>query len=144
MLQSFVNIAENVLKPILDICMSFLKFNWSKKEIHQSYWNLSVLPIKNNINIGPEVRLKKNVMFHFLREICTVTGHDHLLKIEFRCSRRVISSCSTSGTWHVTLIKHLLVSHKWGYGSIVIMTKGIYLWSFVTYAKYHLSISNGL
>jgi hypothetical protein len=29
---------------------------------------------KNNINIGPEVRLKKNLMFHFLPEICTCSA----------------------------------------------------------------------
>jgi hypothetical protein len=33
---------------------------------------------------------------------------------ELRCSGRVSSSCSTSGTHHVTLVTNLVITHEWG------------------------------
>ena len=47
-------------------------------------------------------------------------------------SGMVSSSCTTSRTCHVTLVKYLVVSHEWGKGKIVFTTKGTDRWSFVT------------
>ena len=41
---------------------------------------------------------------------------------ERRCSGRISSSCSTSGTRRVTLVTNLVISHKWGKKRIVITT----------------------
>ena len=51
---------------------------------------------------------------------------------ELRCSGRVSSSCSTSGTHHVNLIKNPVISREWGKDREVFATNGTYPWSFVT------------
>ena len=51
---------------------------------------------------------------------------------ELRCSGKVSSSCSTSGTCHVNLVTILVISHEWGKDWEVFTTSGTYLWSFVT------------
>jgi hypothetical protein len=48
------------------------------------------------------------------------------------CCGRVNSSCSTCDTRRFTLVTNRVVSHGWGKDRIVIMTNGIYPWSFVT------------
>ena len=52
---------------------------------------------------------------------------------ELRCSGRVSSSCSTSGTRRVTLVTNLVISHEWGKDRKVLMTSGTYPWSIVTH-----------
>jgi hypothetical protein len=51
---------------------------------------------------------------------------------ELRCSRRVRSSCSTSGTYRVNLVTNPVISHECGKDREVFMTSGTYPWSFVT------------
>ena len=51
---------------------------------------------------------------------------------ELRCSGRVDSSFSTSGTRRVNLIINPLISHEWGKDREVLTTSGTYPWSFVT------------
>ena len=53
------------------------------------------------------------------------------LKIEYelKCSGRVSSSCSTSGTRHVNLVTNPVISHEWGKDREVFTTSGTYhLW----------------
>jgi hypothetical protein len=49
---------------------------------------------------------------------------------EERCSGRVRSSYSTSGTSFTTFVlwKDMVASHEWGKGETVITTKGTYPW----------------
>ena len=51
---------------------------------------------------------------------------------ELRCSGRVSSSCSTTGTRFVNLITNPLISQEWGKDWEVLTTSGTYPWSFVT------------
>ena len=51
---------------------------------------------------------------------------------EIRCSGRVSSSCSTSGTHRVNLVTNPVISREWGKDREVCTTSGTYLWSFVT------------
>jgi hypothetical protein len=51
---------------------------------------------------------------------------------ELRCSGKVSSSCSTSGTRRVNLITNPVISREWGKDSEVFTTSGKYPWSFVT------------
>ena len=51
---------------------------------------------------------------------------------EVRCSGRVSSSCSTSGTRCVNLVTNPVISHEWGKDRQVLTTSGTYPWSFVT------------
>ena len=51
---------------------------------------------------------------------------------EFRCSGRVSSSCSTSGTRRVNLVTNPVISREWGKDREVLTTSGTYPWSFVT------------
>jgi hypothetical protein len=48
---------------------------------------------------------------------------------ELWCSRRVSSSCSTSGTRHVNLVTNPVISREWGKDREVFTTSGTYLWS---------------
>ena len=51
---------------------------------------------------------------------------------ELRCSGRVSSSCSTSGTRRVNLVTNPVISREWGKDREVFATSGTYPWSFVT------------
>jgi hypothetical protein len=51
---------------------------------------------------------------------------------DLRCSGRVSSSCSTSGTRRVNLVTNLVISHEWRKDREVFKTSGAYPWSFVT------------
>ena len=51
---------------------------------------------------------------------------------ELRCSGRISSSCSTSGTRHVNLVTNPVISREWGKDREVFATSGTYPWSFVT------------
>ena len=51
---------------------------------------------------------------------------------ELRCSRRVSSSCSTSGTRRVNLVTNPVISRERGKDREVFTTSGTYPWSFVT------------
>ena len=55
------------------------------------------------------------------------------LKIEgeLGCSGMVSTSCSTSGTCRVTLVKNPLISHEWWKDREVLMISGTYPWSIV-------------
>ena len=41
---------------------------------------------------------------------------------ELRCSRRICSSCSTSGTRHVNLVTNPVINHEWGKDGEVLTT----------------------
>jgi hypothetical protein len=62
---------------------------------------------------------------------------------KFRCSRRVCSSCSTSGTRRVNLVTNPVVSHAWGNDREVFTTSGTYSWSFVTQKFHNGQLSHG-
>ena len=47
---------------------------------------------------------------------------------ELRCSGKVNSSCSISGSRHVTLVSNLVISHEWGQDWIAITTNITHLW----------------
>jgi hypothetical protein len=49
-----------------------------------------------------------------------------------RCSWRVSSPCSTSGTRRVNLVTNPMISHELGMNPWVLTTSGTYPWSFVT------------
>jgi hypothetical protein len=51
---------------------------------------------------------------------------------ELRCSGRLGSSCSNSGTRRVILATSLVISHEWTKNREVFTTSGKYPWSFVT------------
>jgi hypothetical protein len=51
---------------------------------------------------------------------------------ELRCSRRVGSSCSTSGTRRVNLVTNPVINHGWGKDRKVFTTGEAYPWLFVT------------
>jgi hypothetical protein len=51
---------------------------------------------------------------------------------ELRCSGRLGSSCSNSGTRRVILATSLVISHEWRKNREVFTTSGKYSWSFVT------------
>jgi hypothetical protein len=51
---------------------------------------------------------------------------------ELRCSGRVGSSCSTSGTRRVNLVTNTVISREWGKNRELFTTSGTYPWSFVT------------
>ena len=51
---------------------------------------------------------------------------------DLRCSGRVGSSCSTSGTRRVNLVTKPVISREWGKDREVFTTSGTYPWSFVT------------
>ena len=51
---------------------------------------------------------------------------------ELRCSGRVDTSCSTSGTRRVNLVTNPVISRELGEDQEVFTTSGTYLWSFVT------------
>jgi len=50
---------------------------------------------------------------------------------ELRCSGRMISSTSTSGTRRVNLVTNPVISHEWEKNREVLTTSGTYPWSFV-------------
>jgi hypothetical protein len=52
---------------------------------------------------------------------------------ELRCSGRVSSSCSTSGTRRVYLIIDTVISHEWGKDREVLTTSGTYYVIYDTY-----------
>ena len=54
------------------------------------------------------------------------------LEVLFRCSGRVCSSCSTSGTRRVTLVTNSIINHVWSRNWNVIMANRTYMWLFVT------------
>ena len=62
---------------------------------------------------------------------------------ELRCSRRVSSSCSTSGTRRVNLVTNPVISREWGKDQEVFTTCGTYPWSFVTQIFHNGQPSHG-
>ena len=50
---------------------------------------------------------------------------------ELRCSRRVSSSCFTSGTRRVNLVANPVINREWGKDREVLTTSGTHPWSFV-------------
>ena len=62
---------------------------------------------------------------------------------ELRCSRRVSSSCSTSGTRRVNLVTNPMINHEWGKDQEVFTTSGTYPWSFVTLIFHNGQPSHG-
>ena len=51
---------------------------------------------------------------------------------ELRCSGRLSSSCSTSGTRRVNIVTNPVIRHEWGKDRVVFTTGGTCPWSFVT------------
>jgi len=62
---------------------------------------------------------------------------------ELRCSGRVSSSCSTSGTRRVNLVTNPVISGARGKDRKVFTTSGTYPWSFVTQIFHNDQPSNG-
>ena len=62
---------------------------------------------------------------------------------ELRCSGRVSSSCSTSGTRRVNLVTNPVISREWGKDLEVFTTSGTYPWSFVTHIFHNGQPSHG-
>jgi hypothetical protein len=65
---------------------------------------------------------------------------------EIRCSGRVSSSCSTSGTRRVNLVTNSVISREWGKDREVFTTSawsGTYPWSFVTQIFHNGQPSHG-
>jgi hypothetical protein len=62
---------------------------------------------------------------------------------ELRCSGRVSSFCSTSGTRRVDLITNPMISHEWGMDREVFTTSGTYLWLFVTHILHRGQLGHG-
>jgi hypothetical protein len=62
---------------------------------------------------------------------------------ELRCSGRVSSSRSTSGTRRVNLVTNPVISREWGKGREVFTTSGTYPWSFVTQIFHNGQPSHG-
>ena len=62
---------------------------------------------------------------------------------ELRCSGRVGSSCSTSGTRRVNLVTNPVMNREWGKDREVFTTSGIYPWSFVTQIVHNGQPSHG-
>ena len=62
---------------------------------------------------------------------------------ELRCSGRVGSSCSTSGTRRVNLVTNPVISREWGKDRKVFTTSGTYSWSFVTQIFHNGQPSHG-
>ena len=62
---------------------------------------------------------------------------------ELRCSGRVGSSFSTSGTRHVNLVTNPVLSREWGKDREVFTTSGTYPWSFVTQIFHNGQSSHG-
>ena len=62
-----------------------------------------------------------------------VTETSRKTESELRCSGRVGSDCSTSGTRRVTLVTNPVTNHEWGKGRNVLTTSGTYPWSSVTH-----------
>ena len=62
---------------------------------------------------------------------------------ELRCSGRVSSSCSTSGTRHVNLVTNPVISREWRKNREVFTTSGTYSWSLVTQIFHNGQPSHG-
>ena len=62
---------------------------------------------------------------------------------ELRCSGRVSSSCSTSGTRFVNLVTNPVISREGGKDQEVLTTSGTYPWSFVTQIFHNGQPSHG-
>ena len=62
---------------------------------------------------------------------------------ELRCSGRVSSSCSTSGTRRVNLVTKPVISREWGKDREVFTTSGTYPLSFVTQIFHNGQPSHG-
>ena len=54
---------------------------------------------------------------------------------ELRCSGRINSSWSTSGTRRVALVTNPVISHEWGNDREVLTTSGTYPWTFWYYLR---------
>jgi hypothetical protein len=61
---------------------------------------------------------------------------------ELRCSGRVSSSWSTSGTRRVNLVTNPVMGHEWG-KDLEVFTSGTYPWSFVTHIFHNSQLSHG-
>jgi len=61
---------------------------------------------------------------------------------ELRWSRRVSSSCSTSGTRRVNLVTNPVIRHEWGKAREASTTSGTYPWPFVTQILIRLPFLN--
>jgi hypothetical protein len=64
-------------------------------------------------------------------------------RVELRCSGRISSSCSTSGTRWVNLVTNPVISREWRKNREVFTTSGTYLRSFVTQIFHNSQPSHG-
>jgi hypothetical protein len=82
------------------------------------------------------------------------TKHTHKTKVrvtrtplkigsKLMCSRRVIRSCSTSGTRCFNLVTNPVISHQWEKDWGVVTTSETYPWSFVTQIFHSSQPSHG-
>jgi hypothetical protein len=63
---------------------------------------------------------------------------------ELRCSGRVSSSCSTSGTRCGNLVTNPLIMHEWGKDRKVFTTSGTYPWSFAMHVFHWETLSHNV
>jgi hypothetical protein len=63
---------------------------------------------------------------------------------EFRCSGRVSSSCSTSGTRRVNLVTNPMIRHEWGKDRKVFTTSRTYPRSFATHVFHWQTLSHNV
>jgi hypothetical protein len=83
---------------------------------------------KNRQHNGQKKKYKHNIHIKLKnRVIRTQLKHGD----ELRCSGRVNSSCFTSGTHRVILVKNPVICHEWEKDRDVLTTSGTYPWSFV-------------
>jgi hypothetical protein len=64
-------------------------------------------------------------------------------RCKLKCSGRLNSSCSTSGTRRVNLVTHPVITREWGKNREVFTTSGTYPWSFVTQIFHNGQPSHG-
>ena len=71
------------------------------------------------------------VFLHWFSSSCVSYGASFSGCTCHRCSGRVSSSCSTSGTHRVSLVTNPVISREWGKDREMFTTSGTYPWSFV-------------
>ena len=98
---------------------------------------------KNRQHNGQKKKDKQRSTKHIHKTNDRVTRILIRAGVELRCSGRVSSSCSTSGTRRVNLVTHLVISYERGKDREMITTSGTYPWSFVTQIFHNGQPSHG-
>ena len=98
---------------------------------------------KNRQHNGQKKKDKQRSTKHTYKTKDRVTRTPLKTGGELRCSGRVSSSCSTSGTHNVNLVTNPVISREWGMDRQVFTTSGTYPWSFVTQIFHNSQPSHG-